>query len=159
MRPHVIQEPQSRNDPVVQIDEFCLGQLVDVDLHACPMEERPRVPRPLAGPRLQKLRRGPGSPVLRQPFLDAVGKTNLHAIRRENGTRDPDVIVTLDSGSHINAAYQRRGAAASAACACSPGGSTPDGRETKHTGQSRCRFQVAPPQRFTDVVELAGIVE
>src|SRR3989442_8802800 len=58
-----------------------------------------------------------------------------------------------------NAAYQRRGAAASAECACSPGDSTTDGRETKHAGQSGCCLEVSPPQRFTDVVELAGIAE
>src|SRR6266849_3898383 len=63
------------------------------------------------------------------------------------------------AASAANAAYQQRGAAASAECACSPGGSTTDGRETKHAGQSGCCLEVSSPQRFTDVVELAGIAE
>src|SRR2546426_1421265 len=63
------------------------------------------------------------------------------------------------AASAANAAYQQCGAAASAECACSPGDSTTDGRETKHAGQSGCCLEVSPPQRFTDVVELAGIAE
>src|SRR6266542_5938185 len=58
-----------------------------------------------------------------------------------------------------NTAYQRRGAAAPAACACSPGGSRADGRQTKHAGPSGCCLEVSPPQRFTDGVELASILE
>jgi len=34
-----------------------------------------------------------------------------------------------------------------------------DGREIKDTGQPGCCLDVSPPQRFTDVVELAGILE
>ena len=33
MRPHLSQELEPGNDSVVQVDEFCLGQLIDVDLH------------------------------------------------------------------------------------------------------------------------------
>jgi hypothetical protein len=33
MRPHLIQESQSLNDSVVEINEFCLGQLIEVDSH------------------------------------------------------------------------------------------------------------------------------
>src|SRR2546428_11177010 len=35
VRPHLVQEPQPLHDPVVQVDEFCLGKLVDVDPHGC----------------------------------------------------------------------------------------------------------------------------
>jgi len=33
MRPHLSQELEPGNDSIVQVDEFCLGQLIDVDLH------------------------------------------------------------------------------------------------------------------------------
>jgi hypothetical protein len=42
MRPHVSQESQPFDDTVVQVDEFCLGQLVDVDLHAHLIEGKAR---------------------------------------------------------------------------------------------------------------------
>src|SRR2546428_13548922 len=61
------------------------------------------------------------------------------------------------AASAANAAYQQRGAAASAECACSPGGSTTDGRETKHAGQPGCRPAVSPPPRFPDLLDLAGL--
>jgi hypothetical protein len=34
VRAHLGQESQALNNPVVQIDEFCLGEPVDVYLHA-----------------------------------------------------------------------------------------------------------------------------
>jgi len=34
VRPHLTQEPESLDNPVVQVGQFCFGQLVDVDLHA-----------------------------------------------------------------------------------------------------------------------------
>ena len=34
VRPHLTQEPESLNNPVVQVGQFCFGQLIDVDLHA-----------------------------------------------------------------------------------------------------------------------------
>jgi uncharacterized protein (DUF433 family) len=33
MRTHLVQQPQTLHDPVVQVDEFRLSELVDVDLH------------------------------------------------------------------------------------------------------------------------------
>src|SRR2546426_333678 len=33
VRTHLVQEPQALNNPVVQVDEFRLGELVDVDAH------------------------------------------------------------------------------------------------------------------------------
>src|SRR5712692_8107142 len=39
------------------------------------------------------------------------------------------------------------------------GDSTTDGRETEYAGQSGCYLEVSPPQRFTDGVELASVVE
>ena len=33
MRPHLSQELEPGNDSIVQVDEFCLGQPIDVDLH------------------------------------------------------------------------------------------------------------------------------
>src|SRR2546427_12709789 len=95
-------------------------------------------------------------------MLSLAGQRSPPSSRRRGGTAEPThrrtPAPTCDS-LWSNAAYQRRGAAASAACACSPGGSTTDGRETKHTRQSRCCLEIAPPQRFADGVELAGIIE
>jgi hypothetical protein len=34
VRPHLTQESEPRDDSVVQVDQLCLGQPVDVDLHA-----------------------------------------------------------------------------------------------------------------------------
>jgi hypothetical protein len=42
MRPHVSQESQPFDDTVVQVDEFRLGQLVDVDLHTHLIEGKAR---------------------------------------------------------------------------------------------------------------------
>src|SRR5439155_14559019 len=33
VRAHLVQEPQALDNPIVQVDEFRLGELVDVDLH------------------------------------------------------------------------------------------------------------------------------
>jgi hypothetical protein len=33
MRAHLVQKPQPRHDPVVKIDQFFLGEFVDVNLH------------------------------------------------------------------------------------------------------------------------------
>src|SRR2546422_2774441 len=95
-------------------------------------------------------------------MLSLAGQRSPPSSRRRGGTAEPThrrtPAPTCDS-LWSDAAYQRRGAAASAACACSPAGSTTDGRETKHAGQSGRRIEVSPPQRFTDSVELASIVE
>jgi hypothetical protein len=33
---HLVEEPQSLDDPVVEIDQFCFAQRVDVDHHGVP---------------------------------------------------------------------------------------------------------------------------
>jgi hypothetical protein len=33
MRTHLMEEPQALDDPIVQVDEFCFRESVDVDLH------------------------------------------------------------------------------------------------------------------------------
>ena len=35
MRAHLVQEPQLRHDPVVQINQFVFVEFVDVDIHDC----------------------------------------------------------------------------------------------------------------------------
>jgi hypothetical protein len=35
VRTHLVQEPQPRDDPVVQIDQFFFAELVDVDFYYC----------------------------------------------------------------------------------------------------------------------------
>jgi len=55
MRPHVSQESQPFDDTVVQVDEFRLGQLVDVDLHTHLIEGKAR-----SGHRLTKLPKAAG---------------------------------------------------------------------------------------------------
>jgi hypothetical protein len=68
MRPHVSQESQPFDDTVVQVDEFRLGQLVDIDLHAHLIEDKARSRRRLT--KLPNARRPPS------PFAD-VGWTHL----------------------------------------------------------------------------------
>src|SRR5437879_12125415 len=95
-------------------------------------------------------------------MLSLAGQRSPPSSRRRGGTAEPThrrtPAPTCDS-LWSNAAYQRRGAATSAACACSPGGSTADGRETKHTRQPRCYLEIAKPQPLKDLVELACINE
>src|SRR3989442_335662 len=36
VRMHLVQQPETLDNPVVQIDEFCLGELIDVDPYSLP---------------------------------------------------------------------------------------------------------------------------
>ncbi len=46
MRAHLVQEPQPRHDPVVQINQFVFGEFVDINFHSAfrlSMNIHPRV--------------------------------------------------------------------------------------------------------------------